>query len=643
MRIFRSLIDDLPIRYFVPLGFLVAALVAFGVFVGIALPEAENKAFELTEEDFYSRLEDMQGRYNSLLAQGNSLALNQDIFILANKPGVVGLALVDQDMKVRYASNSSYEGRPASELPFVADPALVKRALLTGQQVSDRNEKSGHLTGYAGLGFVESGQMTQLCIVYVLSADEIRANFQSVAERPITILTVTLLIIAVAIGGLLFWKVEKRARQLLKAARKLGEGEAGSIDLDVRGTDEFGQLATLIRESADKLEASRKDLRAAVAEAQRANTAKSAFLSNMSHEIRTPMNGVIGGLSLLQSSRDPAERHELIDAALSSARSLLDIINDILDFSKLEAAKMDLHPAPFHLGRLFQEIYMLMRHVAAEKRNELILDITPDCQAWIEADAARIRQVINNLVGNAIKFTETGQIKLVARLVGGEAPILSVRVEDNGPGISEADQVKLFQRFSQVSQEDGTRAKGTGLGLAICKQLVGLMGGEISVISSVGEGSAFLFSIPVRRASEQVTLLSGNKGEPLTGLNILLAEDMKLNQMLISRMLERMGHTVVLAKDGREAVAALDREGEAEFDLILMDNQMPHISGIEATRLVRSRADRKSRLPIVALTAGVLPEERDAFFKAGIDGFISKPVEPDQLRYEIERVLTQRP
>lgn len=304
---------------------------------------------------------------------------------------------------------------------------------------------------------------------------------------------------------------------------------------------------------------------------------------------------------------------------------------------------MDLHPAPFHLGRLFQEIYMLMRHVAAEKRNELTLDISPDCQTWIEADAARIRQVINNLVGNAIKFTEMGKIKLVARLVGGDRPVLSVRVEDNGPGISEVDQLKLFQRFSQVSQEEGKRASGTGLGLAICKQLVTLMGGEISVISSVGEGSTFLFSIPVRRASEQVAGSAGQPIESLTGLNILLAEDMKLNQMLIGRMLERIGHTVVVAKDGREALAALDREGEADFDLILMDNQMPHISGIEATRLIRARADAKARLPIIALTAGVLPEEREAFFKAGIDGFISKPVEPDQLRYEIDRVLTRRP
>nr|WP_281500828.1 ATP-binding protein [Kordiimonas marina] len=409
------------------------------------------------------------------------------------------------------------------------------------------------------------------------------------------------------------------------------------------GGDEFGQISDQIKKTADILARKRAKLLDALDEAKAASVAKSEFLSNMSHEIRTPLNGVVSGLSLLQSSSDEDEKQELTAAALNSAHALMNIINDVLDFSKLEAGRLEISPGPFLLARTLKDIRLLMRPLAAEKRTKLTLEMSAGCDVKVVADEVRLRQVITNLVGNAIKFTEDGIITIKAIMRGEEDKTLEVRVVDTGVGISKEEIGLLFRRFSQLSNSRAQKMRGTGLGLAICRQIVELMGGEIGVDSILGEGSTFWFRIPVGRASDEIPELAEEAKEEVGGgLNILLAEDVYINQMLITKMLTRLGHTVTLAENGQEAIDFLDEKPEGTFDLILLDNQMPILSGLEAAKLVRARGDAKGGTPIIALTADVLAEQREAFQNVGMNGFVSKPISIDKLRFEISRAIENK-
>lgn len=379
--------------------------------------------------------------------------------------------------------------------------------------------------------------------------------------------------------------------------------------------------------------------------AEQAAESKGRFLANMSHEIRTPMNGVIGALNVALSSGDVEERTDLIQTAASSANILLHIINDILDFSKLEAGKLDVKLEVFPLVGVLNEVHMLMQELASEKCLHLKLQMAAGTDVVVKTDEVRIRQILTNFIGNAIKFTENGEVTISVDMVKiEEQNHVHIRVSDTGVGISEADQSRLFQRFEQIENEKiVTSTKGTGLGLAICKQLVQVMGGDIGVESELNRGSTFWFKIPV-------SIVDGvaNKAEAgleridVPSLRILLAEDIPVNQMIFKKMLSSLGHSFEVADTGRAVLEKMATNNEEMFDLILMDNQMPEMSGTEATRHIRKSSAAYSDIPIIALTADAFVEQQEAFKVAGMDGFVSKPVEMSRLRREIARVMEEK-
>jgi len=642
VRNFHNILNDIPIRYFVPIGFLVAAGIAVLVYVFVALPAADEQAFAVTEQDFSSKVNTMRGRFNMLLSQGRQQAVSQDVFITASKPEVEGIAIITADGHVRYAGNTGYHGKSYSELPFVVDPAVLKRTLSTGQMMMVRNLKDKILTGYVGLGALENGVMTPQVLVIAQSTEGLSENIKRVAVRSMEILALALVLLAIAVAALLREKVTRRLNKLLAASKMLA-AEEDDIGPLLQGGDEFGQISDQLKKTADILARKRTKLLEALDEAKAASVAKSEFLSNMSHEIRTPMNGVVSGLSLLQSSSDEAEKQELTSAALNSAHALMNIINDVLDFSKLEAGRLEISPGPFLLTRMLKDIQVLMRPLAAEKRTKLSLEVSEACDVNVVADEVRLRQVITNLVGNAVKFTEGGVIIIKAVLRGDDSKTLEVRVIDTGVGIPKDEIGLLFKRFSQLSNSRAQKVRGTGLGLAICRQIIELMGGKIGVDSIFGEGSCFWFRIPIDLVDSEISRVEQtNLEEPGYGLSILLAEDVYINQMLISKMLARLGHTVTLAENGQEALDILDEKPEGTFDLVLLDNQMPVMSGLEAAKRVRARGDSKGKTPIIALTADVLTEQREAFQNVGMNGFVSKPISIDKLRFEIDRAMQNK-
>jgi signal transduction histidine kinase len=410
------------------------------------------------------------------------------------------------------------------------------------------------------------------------------------------------------------------------------------VDAVERRTPDGGTVS-VIRD----ITAAERELTRAKSAAEAANESKSRFLAAMSHEMRTPLNAVLGMNRLMLKSplNDEQRRYALM--IRSSGQALLELINDILDLSKIEAGRMELEIVDFNPLAAVEAVVALMAPRAHTRSLSLTLEVEPGLPAALRGDPLRLRQVLLNLVGNALKFTEQGGVKvqLRHRQIGADRLELRLAVHDTGIGIAPEALPKLFSRFVQADSTTSRRYGGTGLGLAISAEMVALMGGRIDVRSEVGRGSTFEVVLPMpfgdERALEPVIELQDTGMDPLgSKLRVLVAEDNEVNQLLIQALLKEMGHDCDIVANGREAVHQVQ---QARYDLVLMDVQMPEMDGEAATRAIRALPGSASRVPVIALTANAMVEDRDAYIRSGMDDFVMKPVHPPQLAAAIARVM----
>jgi PAS domain S-box-containing protein len=372
--------------------------------------------------------------------------------------------------------------------------------------------------------------------------------------------------------------------------------------------------------------------------AEAASRAKSAFLANTSHELRTPLNGMIGMAQLARAPDVPeAKRRLYLDQIAESAQALAGIISDILDLSKIEAGKLPIESTAFDLAELLQALQRSYATLATARHLKLVFEVDPEVGGLVAGDPLRVRQILTNYLSNALKFTAQGEVRLTARRI---AERVRLEVSDTGVGIDDETQSRLFRPFTQADESTTRRFGGTGLGLSICRELALLMHGEVGVDSRPGTGSRFWAELPLPPAEQPSDPIPADAEHRLAGARVLLVEDNPVNMMIATAMLERWGVQVEPAHDGQQAVEAVHRAASVgqDFDAILMDVQMPVMSGHEATRVLRCSAVG-ARVPIIALTAAALVTERQEALEAGMNDFLTKPIDADRLRRTLSRWL----
>ena len=457
------------------------------------------------------------------------------------------------------------------------------------------------------------------------------------AISKIGIATVAVTLVTALLTVWIFNRITRRAiiepvQKLKTAAARFARGEAFR-QIPIQSSDEIGELARDFERMA-------QEISRAVDEAKAANESKSVFLANMSHEIRTPMNGVMGMAQLLEKSDLDEQQRHYLRVILESGTRLKSIIDDILDLSKLDAAQVSIESLPVELNALVEQVCALFRPDAEARGNRLLAEVPEGDSVWVMTDPTRLHQCIANLVSNANKFTSDGKITVALSYEARSDDRIDaeISVTDTGIGVPESAQAKLFERFTQSDASTTRRFGGTGLGLPIVKELVRLMRGQIDLQSVQGEGSTFTLSFSWQRSEPQAPKpeLSASGSVPdLTGLRVLVAEDNRINQILIQNIFEPTGADCQVVGDGLEAVeAALERD----YDLILMDVQMPNLDGVEAMRRIRQASSPRAAIPIVALTANAMAGDRERYLAEGFTEHFAKPIDVAALYAQIEAI-----
>lgn len=538
---------------------------------------------------------------SSLASLLQMVAAINTVMLAALTAAVVFLASQTRSLRQREQALAESEGRLAATVRAAHDAVIVHDA---AGCIMEFNGAAERITGHQRLNAI--GKPFASLLLPPELQDEYARATAAAAET--------------GEGQRLELDVRHANRGLFPADMALGATEGGS-----------GKIFAVHLRDITRHREEAAALRAALEGAEEASQAKARFLAMMSHEIRTPLNGVLGALGLLEDTELASEQKLYVTTATRSGEALLNLISDILDMSKMEAGKLELDAVDFPFRQLLDDVRGILAPAAQRHANSFEVTIDPALPEFVTGDLGRLRQVLLNFGSNAVKFTTRGRVEISARIVGGSSrePEIEIAVIDTGIGIPRSRLGDLFQDFSMIDDSYQRKVGGTGLGLAISRRLVTLMRGRTGVESVEGLGSRFWFTVPlaVAEAADE-SMVPQMALKPLAPMSILLVEDNPTNLMVASRILASEGHEVTTAGDGCEAVEAVRSR---RFDAVLMDISMPEMDGIEATRIIRSLAAPACNVPIIAMTAHAISEDRQKFLAAGMDFCLTKPIRRPQL------------
>ena len=635
------MIGRFPIGYIVP-AILLAALLAYMAFFNMVMEPASRAASSrLIQSSLMDRTQILQAGLAHAYRVGDESGVDRLLFYARSDRQSRKLYLLDADNLIIKAHKARYEGLQINNLdaeydPDEADVVRKSDSIILAEQGGDI---------FSAYAYVDAGD--QKYILYMVDDYTFyRAEVDRITAIPEAMGAVLLLIAVVALALFLYFTLAARLRKLTAAANAIANGKKG-VKSDINGGDELAQLAKVFDKMAVDIDAERAELEEARQDSDFANRAKSDFLANMSHEIRTPLTGVLGMLEALKELNLSKDARRFAVMANRSAHSLLGLINDILDFSRLEAGKKRIRNVPMNMAKVIEDVNDSLAHQAIINEIALDYDDAIATSLWIEGDEKAIRQVLMNLIGNAIKFSGAGRIKVAVETEENKKNDklldMHVSVADTGDGIGEEDLGRLFDRFEQVEEFKHSQ-KGTGLGLAICRELVGLMKGRIWAESEVGVGSTFHFTVTVAKSEsheEDDRLRNVDVSSFKRPLRVLAVDDNLINRTVIYQIVSGLGLKAFVAEDGQAAIDQVKRRLSRNlqpFDIILMDIHMPGLDGLDTMDRIRKLGDWAARVPVIALTAHAFADQRAEFLDRGMVGYVSKPIDRNALALEIAKM-----